>query len=294
MPYLYLASSLLAWVALAFVYRFSERRNGERFCMGGGMGLGSLACNGLLMWFTAVPLGQSVLSAWVIGLLVGSLNVMMLPLFLAAVARADISICWTTVSLSFAFASALGLIFPGERPALVALLGLSLAALAILCLGLDVWKRRAANPAAIKRGWFLFMALSFTLNALVVYGFTLVACVSGPGAANNSAFLLASAGVLAGGSLVLALARRSAASAGSGLLAGLAGGTFSFIGCYFTMLALNADIPGSVVYPATLGGSNIVVALIALLFLRERPGRWGYLGIAGGTLALVLLGMGAK
>ena len=56
-------------------------------------------------------------------------------------------------------------------------------------------------------------------------------------------------------------------------------------------LSLSAGIPGFIVFPVATGGGLILVVLVGVLLFREPMGLLGYLGIATGTCALVLLAL---
>ena len=56
-------------------------------------------------------------------------------------------------------------------------------------------------------------------------------------------------------------------------------------------LSLSAGIPGFIVFPVATGGGLILVVLVGVLLFREPMGFLGYLGVATGTCALVLLAL---
>ncbi len=56
-------------------------------------------------------------------------------------------------------------------------------------------------------------------------------------------------------------------------------------------LALSAGIPGFIVFPVATGGGLILVVLVGVSLFREPMGPLGYLGIATGTCALILLAL---
>ena len=55
--------------------------------------------------------------------------------------------------------------------------------------------------------------------------------------------------------------------------------------------ALNAGIPGSVVFPISTGGSLVLVGLAGRLFFSERMNRTSAAGIGIGLIAVILLGL---
>lgn len=58
-------------------------------------------------------------------------------------------------------------------------------------------------------------------------------------------------------------------------------------------LALSSGIPGYVVFPVATGGGLLLVVLVGVFLFREPMGSLGYLGIATGVSALVLLALPA-
>ncbi len=69
-------------------------------------------------------------------------------------------------------------------------------------------------------------------------------------------------------------------------------GVASFGGQLFSLLALERNVPGYIVFPITTGGNLFVVAAGGVLLYKERIGRYGIAGIAVGVLSLVLLSFG--
>jgi len=299
MGYLYVAGALVGWAAMAFTYRRAESLHGNRFCTTMSLGLGSVACNLVVALVSHVDVSQGHASQYLIGGVTGLLNVVGLPLFLAAVARGDLSVTWLTATLAFALASALSLIYPHvDDPTALGIAGLAVAAAAMVLLGLDVYSRmqgHGAGRGGFKKGWFFFMSIAFVINGLSIYSFTPASYLAPPSDVNRLAFMIAFAGAIALGGLPLVLFAKSDGALRPGLIWGFLTGVGSFTGGYLTLLAIQqAGIPSYVVYPASNGGSNVLVVALSVMFLRERPGRWGWSGMTAGVLALVLLGMAAK
>jgi drug/metabolite transporter (DMT)-like permease len=69
-------------------------------------------------------------------------------------------------------------------------------------------------------------------------------------------------------------------------------GAASFGGQLFSLLALERNVPGYIVFPITTGGTLFVVAAAGVVLYKERIGRYGIAGIAVGVLSLVLLSLG--
>ena len=294
MGYLYMAVVLAAWTSIAFVYRWAEKRQANRMFMGLGMGLAGTALAVSYVLAGGLNLREAHLSqAWT-GASLSVLAMIGIPLFMAAVAHGDLSISWTVLSLSFSLASVLSLVYPGEKVTAFGVVGLMLAAVAVALLGVDMYQRhRGAGSSKPRAGWGLFMSLSFVNNALSMYGYSLAVAsrpkAPSPAPADNGLFLLSMYALWTALSLPAAVWTRKTGSPKSGFLIGLIGGVLLFTGGLFSLFALAARVPGSVLFPATTGGSNVFVAALSFLFLKERPGRWGWLGILVGLAAFTSL-----
>jgi drug/metabolite transporter (DMT)-like permease len=66
----------------------------------------------------------------------------------------------------------------------------------------------------------------------------------------------------------------------------------SFGGQLFSLLALERNVPGFVVFPMTTGGNLFLVAAAGILLFREKIGPYGIAGILTGIASLVLLSLG--
>jgi hypothetical protein len=110
-------------------------------------------------------------------------------------------------------------------------------------------------------------------------------------AANTAVFMLMLYSVFAALSLAVVFfsARRGAVRAAVGI--GTLGGATLCIGGFFAMFALQAGVPSYVLFPTTNGGTNVLVAAISVVFLGERPGKFGWAGIVAGVGSFVLLGL---
>ncbi|MBN1809467.1 MAG: hypothetical protein JW909_10405 [Planctomycetes bacterium] len=298
MGFAYIAIVLAAWTVIPFTYRVVEKRGANRFFMASGMGLTALILTIGYALVSRTSPADAAPSQFIIGLILGCAQVALMPIFLAAVARGDLSVTWTVLTLSFSLASLLSMIYPDGAPSPTGFAGLACAAVAILFIGIDTRRRAAAagTTSGIRKGWGFFITLSFLLNSLNLYLFSLAAHFApDTGLGHKTAFLAASSAAMFAGSLLLGLFLRRPEPAGTGFKIGLIAGNCSFLGWLFSLLALsNAGIPGYVLYPATTGGSNILVIAISVIFLRERPGRWGWLGIAAGICSFILLGLAAS
>jgi multidrug transporter EmrE-like cation transporter len=301
MGYVYMAIVLAAWTVIAFVYRWSERRQADRMVMSAAMGLaGTIWAVVYILAFDVDPRAAHP-SQWILGIALGIVAAAGIPLFLAAVARGDLSITWTILTLSFGVASVAAMIYPGERPTAVGLTGLALAAVAVTLLGLDMYVRHRSNgPGKPRKGWWLFMSLAFVTNAVSLYAYRLADALPGspgevlpPGQAhaNTACFLLTMYRVFAVTALVVLLFGGRRGKLGAGMGIGALAGTLLCAGSFFMMFAFSEKIPAFVLFPVANGGSNILVAVLSFLLLKERPKVFGWAGIAVGVVALVCLSL---
>ena len=60
----------------------------------------------------------------------------------------------------------------------------------------------------------------------------------------------------------------------------------------FSVLALEQNVPGYIVFPITTGGNLFMVAAAGVLLFREKIGPYGLAGILIGILSIVLLSIG--
>ncbi|MBN2582520.1 MAG: hypothetical protein JXL80_05585 [Planctomycetes bacterium] len=293
MNYVYVIAALAAWTSIAFVYRWAESRRGSRYAMATTMGFAGAAWALLFSLCGGIEFGQIARGHLGIGAGQGLILAALIPVFMAAVARGDLSVTWTALTLSFSLAAALALIYPGERPTPLGVSGLVLAALAVGMLGLDmVHRSRGPEHRRPRRGWLLFMAISFVLNGVAGYAYSVASALKPKADLGDMLGFVMAAGLVFGlGGLAMVLFRRRRDGLKAGAVGGLVGGTLWSIGVVATLQALSQGVPGHILYPATTGGSSILVVVLSVILLKERPGRAGWLGLATGLLALVLFGL---
>lgn len=134
-----------------------------------------------------------------------------------------------------------------------------------------------------------YMLIAFLTNGLGIFGLRILA---GAGLGHVSERQYLSLWYLAG-ALVAAvplLRLRSGMEKREWLL-GCAMAASSLFGQLGMGLALANGLPGFVVFPVATGGGLLFVLLVGVIRFRERVHWVGYLGIATGTLALVLLAL---
>lgn len=138
--------------------------------------------------------------------------------------------------------------------------------------------------------WLRLMLIAFVANGLGPFGLKIMA-EKGLSETYHYQYLL----WWYGGGVILGL---GAFLAGRGrfqfkeVVMALGLGLGSFGGQYFSLLALEQNVPGYIVFPLTTGGNLFLVAAAGVLLFRERIGAYGIAGILTGVLSLVLLSLG--
>lgn len=296
MSYLYITLTLIAWTTIAFAYRYTDKRAGNRLWMGVAMGFMVTAGNAVIAASKGINPLNAATSQYIIGAILGVITIFTVLTFMAAIKRGDLSVTWTLLTLSFALSSLAVMIYPGEKPTTAGIAGLLVAAFSVILLGIDMHERnRRAVSSKPQRSWAFFIAISFLSNASCMYLYSLASHFSpNKSPVHEFAFLLSFGIVFCLGSLILALLIKQTASAFEGLKGGVMTGVLMFLGTFFTVCGINhAHVPGYVFYPITTGGSTVLVFLLSVLFLKEKPGRYGWGGLAAGTIAVILLGIAA-
>lgn len=295
MGILYIALAIACFVGLAFSYRWSDRWGANRILMAPIIGIVAAGWALASAWVLRVDLARADLSQVVIGGIIGVIFAVLIPVFLSALNRGDLSITWMVLSLSFGLTSAVILVYPGETPTPLGISGLFLVGGAVVLLGLDMRARRGLNhPGNPRKGWGFFMSLAFVMNAATQYSFKLAESMRPDfGLPHCLVYMLSfhTAVCIAGTVLAVALPRRKG-SLKRACLTGASVGTCLFFGGLFVLRALSVGrVPGYLLFPATSGGNSTLVALLSVILLKERPGRFGWAGIVVGIVALVVLGL---
>ena len=134
-----------------------------------------------------------------------------------------------------------------------------------------------------------YMAIALVTNGLGAFGLRILAG-AGLGNIKQTQYLILwyTAGVILAAAAFFRLYRmpeRRELLIGSGMAA------CSLAGQLGMALSLAAGIPGFIVFPVATGGGLILVVTVGVLLFREPMGPLGYLGIATGTCALILLAL---
>jgi drug/metabolite transporter (DMT)-like permease len=138
--------------------------------------------------------------------------------------------------------------------------------------------------------WLRLMLIAFVANGLGPFGLKIMA-EKGLSEQYHYQYLIIwyAGGLLFG--LVWFLATRGRFRAQEFVMAfGIAMGSFG--GQLFSLLALERNVPGYVVFPMTTGGNLFLVAAAGIFIFREKVGPYGIAGILTGIFSLVLLSLG--
>jgi drug/metabolite transporter (DMT)-like permease len=205
------------------------------------------------------------------------------------------------MTLAFAAASGLCMIYPDRPVSAGGWAGLALAVAAVVLLGADMRRQRKSTKAValrsgMRRGWSVFMALAFVTNVFMLYMFRLCAEFMPPGDDSQTLpFLAIVHAVLGLAGLALGLLGHGRGRVAAALAYGSAGGAMLVAGGVSSVLAMaSGALPGSLLLPITNGGSALAVTVLSVIFLRERPGWSGWAGIASGVAGMLLLGWAAR
>ena len=138
--------------------------------------------------------------------------------------------------------------------------------------------------------WLRLMLIAFVANGLGPFGLKMIA-EKGLSERYQFQYLL----LWYGGGLLFGLGwllvTRGRFRARELLMAsGIAVGSFG--GQLFSLLALERNVPGYIVFPMTTGGNLFLVAAAGVFLFREKIGPYGVAGILIGIASLVLLSLG--
>ncbi len=138
--------------------------------------------------------------------------------------------------------------------------------------------------------WLRLMLIAFVANGLGPFGLKIMAEKGLSEKYHYQYLLLWYAGGLLFG-LAWFLATRGKFQAQEIVMAfGIGCGSFG--GQLFSLLALERNVPGYIVFPMTTGGNLFLVAAAGVFFFREKIGPYGIAGVLTGILSLVLLSLG--
>src|SRR5215475_6932756 len=138
--------------------------------------------------------------------------------------------------------------------------------------------------------WLQLMLVAFVANGLGPFGLKIMAEKGLSERYHYQYLLLWYAGGLFFGLAWFFASRGRFRSREFLMSSGIAVGSFG--GQLFSLLALERNVPGYVVFPMTTGGNLFLVAAAGVLLFREKIGPYGIAGIVTGIASLVLLSLG--
>src|SRR5207237_1886849 len=133
-----------------------------------------------------------------------------------------------------------------------------------------------------------YMSIAFLTNGLGVFGLRILAA---DGLANTDTIQYLTIWYVAGALLAFLAWLRSGKLLPREWIIGGSMAVCSLCGQLGMAGALAGGLPGYVVFPVATGGGLSFVVAVGVSLFRERIGAAGYLGIAVGTVALVLLAL---
>jgi len=137
--------------------------------------------------------------------------------------------------------------------------------------------------------WFLLMLVMFLTNGMSAFGLKMIAAWGLPETVKYPYLATWYAGGLA--AIALPMLLKGMRVGKTELFWGAVAGALSVGGPVAMAVALGSGLPGHVVFPIAIGGSIVVVALAGRLVFGERMNRHTVVGVALGSIAVVLLGV---
>ena len=137
--------------------------------------------------------------------------------------------------------------------------------------------------------WFLLMLVILLTNGMSAFGLKMIAAWGLPESVKYPYLTVWYASGLA--AIALPMLWKGMRFGKTELIWGAVAGALSIGGQVAMAVALNRGVPGHVVFPIAIGGSIFVVALAGRLVFGERMNRHTVVGVALGSIAVVLLGV---
>jgi hypothetical protein len=296
MKYTVIGIIIVLWTVLAFLYRVGAKRGAPSTWVAAAASFTWLVSTLAFAQYQGAHFLSAPRSVFTAGLVAGVGIFAAMPLFMGAVSRGNLAVSWTILTLGFAAISLASLIYPGAAVKVAGVTGLGIAAAAIALLGWDSTKGPSESRGAFKRGWGFFMTLAFVTNAGAIYMMDVAKAWAAPSGgmdppANKAAYLATETLVFFLCSAAFCFARPARERRLTAVAIGVVIGSIFFVGNYLSFVALaDCKVPAYVLFTATNGGSTVTVAFCSAVFTKERPGTIGWIGLALGVAALVLLG----
>ena len=288
---LYMLLAIFGGAAVSIALKIFSSESGNRF----GIILGNyLTCivlavlflpeKGQIVSFPTVPL--------VCGLITGCFYVGGLVSMQSSIGKNGAAITAAFAKLGLIVSVGLSLFF-GERPGVMQLVGVALALVAMVVMNVGGKKTAADGKAgASKSGAFLLLLV--LLSGGGSEGMSKVFDQVGSEAEKPLFlfYLFSTAAVLTGALALLEYRRTKKKLRWRDLAAGVAVGAPNYLSSLWLLKSLSA-VPGTVAYPVVSGGAIVVVTLVSVLFLHEKPTRRQAVGLGLILVSLVLLNLPA-
>lgn len=137
--------------------------------------------------------------------------------------------------------------------------------------------------------WFLLMLVILVTNGMSAYGLKVIAGWALPATVKYPYLCIWYAGGMT--SILVPMLLKGIRLGRKELLWGAIMASLSLAGQVAMSVALDAKVPGHVVFPIAIGGSIFVVALSGRVFFHERMNKLTLLGVTLGFVAVILLGI---
>lgn len=284
--------AILGGAAVSIALKIFSSESGNRF----GIILGNyLTCivlavlflpeKGQIVSFPTVPL--------VCGLVAGCFYVGGLVSMQSSIGKNGAAITAAFAKLGLIVSVGLSLFF-GERPGVMQLVGVALALVAMVVMNVGGKRKAAADKAAGASKSGAFLLLLVLLAGGGSEGMSKVFDQVGSEAEKPLFlfYLFSMAAVLTGALALLEYRRTKKKLRWQDLAAGVAVGAPNYLSSLWLLKSLSA-VPGTVAYPVVSGGAIVVVTLVSVLFLHEKPTRRQAIGLGLILVSLVLLNLPA-
>ncbi|MBM3497959.1 MAG: hypothetical protein FJX74_04735 [Armatimonadetes bacterium] len=277
---LFVATLLMG--GFAVVVRFGQRRGGDSLCISAVNYLAAALC--FVPFLRPFPLPEVEGRTWAVGVTGGLLYASAYLLMLPVLRAKGVAITSAAMRLSVVVPMLLSLLLWQEVPNTWQGVGalLALAALPLLVTG------RARNVVAEPLRWGAVLVAGLFIANGACSSVTKVFHVLGRDAQRPVFFalLFGTAAAYAGTVWLLRSRRWAWDAVGIGAFLGLVNA-----GANFALIEALDHYSGVVVFPVTAAGGLVFAVLTSAALWRERPNRWGLLGVALAVVAVTLVNL---
>lgn len=278
MPFLLL--TILSSVLVSTILKINEGRGGHRLVVAG--------VNYVMAAVLALSVGgaspASLETTWaLVAVAAGFGFIGGFWMLMVALKEIGLAIPTSAARLSMLLPVTGSILFLGERPAPMQIVGIGAGVAAFVLLGLAQRTSGAASRLDLR-------AIGILISIFLIVGttdFTMKLSQANGVDEDAMAFVIFASAALC--CLIPVAVRRVRATRhdiGLGLLLGIP----NYCSVYFLLLALQ-DIDASLAFPVVSSGAVVAVTAVAVIFWRERPNRLAWFGIALAAVAVALLGL---